>query len=114
MVTRVMAESGAIVVAGAALATWLAGVAGGLGVLAGGAIAILDFGWLARRVTAASASGATAGFLLAAGLRLAAVAAAAAAVFATGVAHPVALVAGLTVLPCALVANGLRAAREER
>jgi hypothetical protein len=33
---------------------------------------------------------------------------------ATGSAHPVALLVGLTVLPCAVVALGLHAAREER
>ena len=50
---------------------------------------------------------------MAAGLRYLAFAAVAAAVLATGWAHPVALVAGLTALPCALVGHGLRAARQE-
>jgi fatty acid desaturase len=48
-----------------------------------------------------------------AGLRFAALGALAAVLLANGWAHPVALVAGLTALPCALVGHGLRAAREE-
>jgi hypothetical protein len=45
-------------------------------------------------------------------LRLAAVTGVVGVVFASGVAHPVGVVAGLTVLPCALIARGLRSARE--
>jgi hypothetical protein len=48
-----------------------------------------------------------------AGLRFLAFGAACAVLLATGWAHPVALVAGLTALPCALVGHGLRAARQE-
>jgi len=47
------------------------------------------------------------------GLRLAAVAALAALAFAGGWVHPIAVLVGYTVLPVALVMQGLRLAREE-
>ena len=47
------------------------------------------------------------------GLRLIALAAVAAGLMATGLAHPVGLVIGFTVLPCALVLRGLGQARAE-
>lgn len=100
----------------AAAAGWLAGAPAGWGVLAGGALAIVNFRWLAARASAAGgvADGARAAWVVSAMLRFAVVVAACGALLATGSAHPVALLAGLTVLPCAVVALGLRAAREER
>ena len=52
-----------------------------------------------------------AGFILGAGARLAVLFVAFAALCAGGYAHPVAVVIGLSVLPCALIAQGLRSAR---
>jgi len=48
-----------------------------------------------------------------AGLRLVVFGALCATLLASGWAHPLALVAGLTALPCALINHGLRAARQE-
>ena len=53
-------------------------------------------------------------WLVGAGLRFAACTAACALLLTTGWAHPVALVAGFTVLPCDLIARGLAASRAER
>jgi ATP synthase I subunit len=93
---------------------WLGGTAGAVGAAAGVVLALGNFRWLvARAVTNAGAPGAArALWSMTAGLRLAAFAAVSAALLATGWAHPVALVAGLTALPCALVGHGLRAARQ--
>jgi hypothetical protein len=104
---------------GAALAlaaAWLGGAAGAVGAAAGVALALGNFRWLASR---ASTSGGTpdaarALWSMTAGLRFIALGGLCAALLATGWAHPVALVAGLTALPCALVGHGLRAARQER
>jgi ATP synthase I chain len=103
---------------GAALtlaAAWLGGAPGALGAATGVALALGNFRWLATRVPTASGGGGAARVLwpMAAGLRYLAFAAATAIVLATGWAHPVALVAGLTALPCALVGHGVRAARQE-
>lgn len=94
---------------------WVAGWSAALGVLAGAAIAVANFRWLVARSGMASPAAGRPGALwyAAAGLRFAAVAAAAAAVIISGWTHPVALVAGFTALPCAVVAQGLRLAREQ-
>ena len=93
---------------------WLGGVPGAAGVLAGGALALGSFRWLAARVRAVTADAAmSSGWVAVTGLRLAAVAALAALAFAAGWVHPIALLAGYTVLPVALVTQGLRLAREE-
>ena len=99
----------------AVAAAWLAGTAGALGAAAGVVLAVGTFRWLVARVCAnAGAPGAArALWSMTAGLRLAAFAAVSAVLLASGWAHPVALVAGLTALPCALVGHGLRAARQE-
>jgi dipeptide/tripeptide permease len=122
LTTRVAAET--LVIAGllALPAAWLGGASAGLGVLAGGALAALNFWWLTARAAAAtSAPPASAppgtrppatGWLAAAGLRLAVVAVICGVLFANGWAHPVALIVGITVLPCDLIAQGLRATSE--
>ena len=111
-VTRDVCALGAALVPAAA---WLGGTAGALGAAAGVALAVANFRWLVSRVPAPSAAADAASGLwsMTAGLRFIAFGAACAAVLATGWAHPVALVAGLTALPCALVGHGLRAARQE-
>jgi hypothetical protein len=88
---------------------WLGGAGGALGVAAGGALALGSFRLLAARATATTA--ATAWVALAA-LRFGAVAAIAAALFVAGWAHPLAVLAGYTALPVAVVVHGLRLARE--
>jgi hypothetical protein len=103
------------VLAGALAGGWLGGAPGALGVLAGGALAILSFRLLASRVAAATSNPAPAApWVLLAGVRFAAVSGAAAALFVAGWAHPVAWLAGYSALPLAVVLQGLRLAREER
>jgi hypothetical protein len=100
---------------------WIGGIPVGLGVLAGGLLAIVNFRWLVARASAATTSGAVAGtgdaaastWLVGSGLRFAACLGACTLLLATGWAHPVALLVGLTVLPCDLIARGLAAARAE-
>jgi hypothetical protein len=100
----------------AVAAAWLGGTAGAVGAAAGILLAVGNFRWLVARVrTSAETPGPSrALWSMTAGLRLAAFAALSAALLATGWAHPVALVVGLTALPCALVGHGLRATRQER
>jgi hypothetical protein len=83
---------------------------------AGGALGLVNFRWLAARAVAVTSSGAAAGgaWSVGAGLRLAALAVACGALLGLEWAHPVALLAGLGVLPCAVVVEGLRGAGEER
>ena len=82
-----------------------------IGVLAGGVLALANLWWLARRAVAATQAPAMA-WSLGTVLRFAAVGGAVALVLGTGAAHPLGVVAGLTVLPFALIARGLAAARE--
>jgi hypothetical protein len=94
------------------LAGWFAGPSAGLGVVAGGILALANLWCLSARAMSAAAAAGGAGWALAAMLRLAATAVALALILMTGLAHPVGIVAGLTVLPLALVARGLAASRE--
>jgi hypothetical protein len=109
-VTRETCVVTAVLVGPAAL---LGGPAGALGVLAGGTLTVLSFRWLAARAAAAVGGHARGGWLAAAGLRFGASMAACGALLATGWAHPLALLAGVTVLPCAVVRLGLTASGEE-
>jgi ATP synthase I chain len=130
--TRVVREAGAGVLLLALIAGWLGGAPGFVGVAAAGAITVVNFWWLARGASAtlgafspgsgaspacaarggAKPSAVSGAWIVASGLRFLALLAAFAALCATGWAHPVAVVAGLTVLPCAVIALGLRAARD--
>jgi hypothetical protein len=106
--------SGAVAVLSLAGAL-VGGVPAAIGVGAGGALAITNFRWLAGRVVSALEAGpAPTGWALGFGLRLAALGCAAGGLLASGVAHPLGVVVGLTVLPGALVLRGLRQARAER
>ena len=113
---RVTMETAIAVLALALPAAWLAGPSGAIGLLAAGALTVGNFWWLAR--AAASAGDPTAprrevaGWMLGAGARFALLFVAFAALCAGGYAHPVAVVVGLSVLPCVLIAQGLRSARE--
>jgi hypothetical protein len=110
-VKRATVETAVVVGVLAAVAGLIGGPGAGIGVLAGGVLAVLNLWWLTRRLIAVSA-GSSAGWPLGAILRLAAVGGAVAVVLGTGLAHPVAVVGGLTVLPCVLVVRGLAAATE--
>ena len=109
-----MTVDGALLALGIALvAGWLGGRTALLGIAAGAGLALGDFWWLSARLESVGETAPRAvAWMAAAGLRLAGVALAVAALFLTGHFNPVALVVGLAVLPCALVARGLRLARE--
>ena len=116
LTTRVTLDTCAAAATLAALAWWLAGESAGLGVLVGGVLAVVNFRWLVARAAIATATGSAsaAAWILGAGLRFAACAGACGILLAYGWAHPIALVAGFTVLPCDLIARGLESARTER
>jgi hypothetical protein len=106
----------------AAPTAWIGGATVGLGLLAGGVLAILNFRWLVARATAATAalsatpgtgSAAASVWLVGSGLRFGASLAACTLLLATGWAHPIALLVGFTLLPCDLIVRGLAAARAE-
>jgi hypothetical protein len=110
---RVTIDAGLLAVALALGGAWLGGRTILFGILGGVALALADFWLLSTRLDAVGTDAPSAlAWLGAAGLRLAGVAVVVAALFVTGWFHPVGLVAGLAVLPCALVARGLRVARE--
>ena len=107
----------AIIVAALALpAAWLGGTPGALGLLAAGALTVGNFWWLSRAATSAGDPAAprreVAGWIVGAGARFAVLFAAFTALCAGGYTHPVAVVVGLSVLPCAVIAQGLRSARQ--
>jgi ATP synthase I chain len=103
----------ALLALGLALAAgWVGGRTALLGVAAGAAIALADFWCLSGRVELDGEARRAIAWIAAAGLRLTGVAVAVALLFVTGWFHPVALVIGLAVLPCALVARGLHIARQ--
>lgn len=100
-----------IVLAGGALAGW----PGALGVLAGGLLSIVSLNWIGRGVQSASRllAGGRAHplWIVGLGFRYVVLFGAVALLLARGIVHPLALVAGLSILPPVLVAFGLRAAR---
>src|SRR5260370_30940215 len=104
----VTADACALALALAAPAAWLAGAAAALGVLAGGALALLTFRWLATRALAVTAGDARGAWAIGAGIRLAALAAASAVLLGLEWAHPVALLAGPAVVPFPVNDHGLR------
>ena len=85
-VRRATVDAAAVLGAIALGAAWVAGPGAGVGVLAGGAIAVGNLWWLSLRAVAV--------------------------VFASGLVHPLAVVAGLTVLPVVVIVRGLAVARE--
>jgi hypothetical protein len=110
-VNRTVLESASVVAALALVALVVASGPVAVGVLAGGAVAVANLWWLARRALAATTPGAP-HWSLGSVVRLAAVAGLVGAVLASGAAHPVGLVVGLTVLPFVVITRGLAAARE--
>jgi hypothetical protein len=111
--TRVTVDAGLLALGLALAGGWFAGRSALLGVAAGALLALVDFWWLSARAGGVGDDAPSVtlwvGF---AGLRLAGMAVAVAALFVTGAFHPLALVIGLAVMPCALVTRGLRIARE--
>ena len=111
LVSRITLHCLVLIAALAAGAGWLAGLPGAAGAAAGGAIALLHFRWLARG--AAGALRGEGGFALGLtglGLRSAGAFGALALTLAGGWAHPLAVIAGLSVLPPVLIAAGVRSA----
>jgi hypothetical protein len=115
LTTGVTQRTALAVLVAAVAGGWLGGAPGALGVVTGGALGLASFRLLAARVRAVTAAGPalTSPWLVLAGLRLAAVAGVATALFVAGWAHPVAWLAGYSALPLAVVLQGLRVAREE-
>jgi hypothetical protein len=110
-VSRAMLFALAAVAAGAGM---VAGWPGAVGGLAGGIISLGSFRWIARAVTRASAVPTGHGLALSAlavGARHIVLFGALAFVLWTGAAHPVALLAGLSLLPPIVIALGLAATR---
>src|SRR5262249_15542013 len=108
---RVTLDSAVMVGTLALAAAWLIGKPAAIGVAAGGGLAIGSLWWLARGALAMSrTSFERSRWMFLASLRFVAIGGVAAYVLASGLAHPVALVVGLTVLPCALTVEGLRSA----
>jgi hypothetical protein len=115
LAARVTWTGAATVAAMTAGAWWLAGVPAAAGVSGGGGIAIVNFRWLARdvsRATALVAEGSTRiGRISRVGLRQLFTFGALGVLVAQGWAHPVAVVVGLAALPPVLLAQGLLDAR---
>jgi hypothetical protein len=113
LTTRVTFDVSLLTLAVGLGGAWVGGRTVFFGILAGAVLALADFWWLSARLDDVRASAPRAMVWVgAAGLRLAGIALTVALLFVTGWFHPVGLVVGLAVLPCALVARGLRLARE--
>ena len=110
---RVTAQSATALAVLAVLVGVVAGARTGAGVVAAGALAILNFRWLVRGAAALTPSGASprATAMLATGARFLVAFGALGLVLATGWVQPLGVMAGLAVLPACLVGQGLRAAR---
>jgi ATP synthase I chain len=113
--TRVTRVGAFVVAALAAGAWWLFGAPAAAGVGGGGAVAFLNFRWLARdlgRAFAVVAEGqAGLGRIGRIGLRQVAILGSLAALIVQGWAHPVAVGVGLATLPPVLLVEGLLNAR---
>ncbi|MBI4637424.1 MAG: hypothetical protein HY727_13845 [Candidatus Rokubacteria bacterium] len=107
----------ALAVGGLALpAAWLGGQAAALGFLGGAAIGVASLRLLARALSAALAGRGPGrpglGWIVAVGGRYLLSFLALGFLLATGWAHPLALMAGLAVVPSVVIARGLGSARE--
>lgn len=109
LVNRVMLTGLGATVLVAILAGAIAGPGAAVGAIGGASITLLNFRWLAHdAIRATTGSGRLSGI----GLRKLGALAALGALLVSGWTHPVAVAAGLLVLPPVLVAQGLRAARD--
>ncbi|MGH7418129.1 MAG: ATP synthase subunit I [Candidatus Rokuibacteriota bacterium] len=117
LAARVSWTGGLTVAAMTVGAWWLAGVPAAAGVASGGAIALLNFRWLARDVSRATAliigGQAAMGRISRIGLRQLVTFGALGLLVAQGWAHPVGVGVGLAALPPVLLAAGLLGARRE-
>ena len=111
---RVTAHSATALAVLALLVGVVAGAPAGAGVVAAGALAILNFRWLARGAAALTPAGGAprAAAMLATGARFLVAFGALGAVLASGWVQPLGVMAGLAVLPVCLIGLGLRAARD--
>ena len=114
LVRRVTSLTAIVAVAAASLAAIIAGGAGALGVGAGAGVGLASFRWIARgaRRAAVVFAGGRPGalWMLGLGLRHLVLFGVIAACLASGAAHPLGVVAGLSVLPPVLIFSGLVAA----
>jgi hypothetical protein len=117
LAARVTWTGGVTVAVITAGAWWLAGAPAAAGVGGGGAIALLNFRWLARDVSRATAlvaeGGGGVGRIGRVGLRQLVTFGALGLLVAQGWGHPVGVGIGLAALPPVLLAQGLLDARED-
>lgn len=117
LAAKVTWSGGLTVAAITAGAWWVAGAPAAAGVGGGGAIALLNFRWLARDVSRATAligeGGITVGRISRVGLRQVVTFGALGVLIAQGWAHPVGVGIGLAALPPVLLAQGLLDARKD-
>ncbi len=117
LAAKVTWSGGLTVAAITAGAWWVAGAPAAAGVGGGGAIALLNFRWLARDVSRATAligeGGITVGRIGRVGLRQVVTFGALGVLIAQGWAHPVGVGIGLAALPPVLLAQGLLDARKD-
>ena len=111
LLVRVSLAAAVTVLALAAPAAWLGGAAAAIGVAGGGALAVANLWWLSHRAGVGGSPRSLVAWSASVGLRFGALALAVVGLLITGWAHPVALVAGLSVLPPILIVAGLRDAR---
>ncbi len=115
LVARVSRLSLMLLVPVSLVGAWLGGVPGALGIVAGGLLSLGSFHWLSRGVRNAGAflaGGRSHPFwVIALGLRYVVFFGLIALLLRTGAAHPMGLVAGLSVLPPVVIILGLRASR---
>jgi hypothetical protein len=110
---RVMWASAATTAVLAGVAYGLMGVDAGVGVAAAGALTGVNFWWLVHNAAVAAGPGPASRrvvWAITAGLRFLAVMGALVVLLASGLAHPVAVVAGLAIVPITVIVLGLRAA----
>ncbi|MBI2554552.1 MAG: ATP synthase subunit I [Candidatus Rokubacteria bacterium] len=117
LASRVTVSGLSTVVAMAAVAGWIGGLEGAAGVAGGGAVAILNFRWLARSVATVVArvrgEGRSGGVAFRGiWLRHVTTLGALGFLLGSGWTHPLAVIIGLSALPPVLVAQGLFAARQ--
>ena len=117
LAAKVTWSGGLTVAAITAGAWWVAGAPAAAGVGGGGALALLNFRWLARDVSRATAligeGGITVGRIGRVGLRQVVTFGALGVLIAQGWAHPVGVGIGLAALPPVLLAQGLLDARKD-
>jgi hypothetical protein len=114
LVARVSRTSLILLVPLALVAALVGGVDGALGTVAGGLLSLGSLQWLSRGLRSAGAffgGRAHPLWAIGLGLRYALLFGAIAVLLGTGIAHPVGLIAGLSILPPVVIVVGLRAAR---